>query len=112
MHHRFMDVITTSGPEAHVPPDESKLTSMREGCDTTPLCRASTGLTAEDLRGLKGEIDAFILQMDDSVVAPSLRRADSALLAVTSFASGGTYGLKFVSLPSSSKTRRNWTLKS
>ncbi|KAJ1493122.1 hypothetical protein T484DRAFT_1769253 [Baffinella frigidus] len=62
----YMDVVATSGPEGAVAPDESKVANMREGCGTTPLCLATTGMTAEDLRALKGQVDAFILQMDDA----------------------------------------------
>mmetsp|Transcript_52695 Transcript_52695/g.120234 ORF Transcript_52695/g.120234 Transcript_52695/m.120234 type:complete len:324 (+) Transcript_52695:3-974(+) len=68
----YMDVVATSGPEGAVAPDESKVANMREGCGTTPLCLATTGMTAEDLRALKGQVDAFILQMDDAQTTPEL----------------------------------------
>jgi len=57
---QYMDVVTTSGPDAGQASDDDKMKGMREGCKETPLAVASS-LTAEDLAPLAPSVDAFLL---------------------------------------------------
>jgi len=53
---RYMDIVTTSGPDTAVAPDAQKIALMRAGCLDTPLCVAS-GVTSENVQTLFEDVD-------------------------------------------------------
>lgn len=53
---RYMDIVTTSGPDTGVAPDMEKITLMRGGCLDTPLCVAS-GVTPHNVQNFFEDVD-------------------------------------------------------
>eukprot|EP00802_Teleaulax_amphioxeia_P017482 Tamp_17640.p1 GENE.Tamp_17640~~Tamp_17640.p1 ORF type:complete len:338 (-),score=55.72 Tamp_17640:116-1129(-) len=53
---RYMDVVTTSGPQTGVAPETTKIELMRRGCLDTPLCVAS-GVGPDNVELLFEDVD-------------------------------------------------------
>lgn len=68
---RYMDVVTTSGPDTGVPPDQEKITKMRAGCLDTPMCVAS-GISADNIQDMVEDVDCVFAASSIQVLPPPL----------------------------------------